>query len=346
MPPPERRPQAAPGEDKREPTSGERNGGIVARLSGGASRAWRLTQNAVPAFFEDRCPQFGAGIAYYALFSIFPVVIVLTAVFGLVLNDPGLKDQVVEFIVERLPLQESGGDDLRSALDGVASGAGAIGAVGVVGLAYAASALMGAVRNSLNAIWDFDDSRPPLRGKALDVLLVIGLGSLFALSLAIALLEGVAADLARDIGIPETLIDGTFEFVAELIPVLLAVAIFTIILRYVPARHQRLRDIWPGVLVATLGYKLVQVGFSFYLENFARYSAVYGSLGAIVAFLAFVYVAAMAFLLGAEYARLWPPVRAGELDPDPDEEGEPFGRQVLGFVRGLVLRERDDDRGG
>ena len=316
------------------------------RLRLGAGHAWRLTENAVPAFFSDRCPQLGAGIAYFALFSVFPFAIVLTAVFGFVVSGPDAKDEVVEFLVERLPLQESGAQDLRAVLDDVAGGAGAVGVAGLVGLAYSASALMGAVRNSLNALWDFDEARPPLRGKALDIILILGLGLMFALSLAIALIEGVAAEVGRDIGIPGTLLEGTFSFVAILLPLVLAATVFTVLLRYVPARHQRWRDIWPGVLVATLGYKLVQVGFSFYLDNFGRYSAVYGSLGAIVAFMVFVYVAAMAFLLGAEYARLWPQARAGEFDPDPDEdEGEPLRRRVLGFLKGLAIRpERRRER--
>jgi len=318
---------------------------LVERLRRGAGHAWRLTENAVPAFFSDRCPQLGAGIAYFALFSVFPLAIVLTAVFGLVVSGPDTKDEVVEFLVERLPLQESGARDLRTVLDDVAGGAGAVGAAGLIGLAYSASALMGAVRNSLNALWEFEEPRPPLRGKGLDIILILGLGLMFALSLAIALIEGVATDVGRDIGIPETLLAGTFSFVAILLPLALAAAVFAVLLRYVPARHQRWRDIWPGVLVAILGYKLVQVGFSFYLDNFGRYSAVYGSLGAIVAFMVFVYVAAMAFLLGAEYARLWPAVRAGELDPDPGEDGEPFGRQVLGFLKGLAVRpERRRER--
>ena len=315
------------------------------RLRRGAGHAWRLTENAVPAFFSDRCPQLGAGIAYFALFSVFPLAIVLTAAFGLVVSGPDAKDEVVEFLVERLPLQESGARDLREVLDDVAGGAGAVGVAGLIGLAYSASALMGAVRNSLNALWEFEEPRPPLRGKALDIILILGLGLMFALSLAIALIEGVATDVGRDIGIPETLLVGTFSFVAILLPLALAAAVFAVLLRYVPARHQRWRDIWPGVLVAIVGYKLVQVGFSFYLDNFGRYSAVYGSLGAIVAFMVFVYVAAMAFLLGAEYARLWPAVRAGELDPDPGEDGEPFGRQVLGFLKGLAVRpERRRER--
>lgn len=328
----------------RQPTAGEREGGIGQRLKGGAERAWRLTENAVPAFFEDRCPQLGASIAYYALFSLFPLAIVLTAVFGLIVDDPNVQDEVVEFIIERLPLTDSGGQDLRDALDAVASGAGAVGAVGLVALAYSASALMGAVRNSLNAVWNFEEGRPPLRGKALDIFLVAGLGTLFALSLGIALIESLAEDVMRDIGVPDTLVDGTFNFVAILIPLALALAVFTILFRYVPARHQRLRDLWPGLVVATAGYKLVQLGFSFYLDNFARYSAIYGSLGTVIAFMVFVYVAAMAFLMGAEFARHWPAVRAGERDPDPEEEGEPFGQQVLGFLKGLAVRTDERER--
>lgn len=321
--------------------SGQAEGPKPGRLRRGAGRLWQVTENAFPAFFHHRCPQLGASISFYALFSVFPMAIVLTAVFGLVIGGDA-RDAVVDFIVERLPLQEAGTTDLRSTLESVAANAGTVGAIGLVGVLYSASALMGAVRNSLNAIWDFDERRPPLRGKALDILLVFGLGTLFALSLTIALLAGVAEGVGRQIGIPETLIAGTFSFVSFAVPILLSAAVFTIALRYVPARRQPWRDIWPGVLVATAGYQLAQVGFAFYLGNFARYSAIYGSLGAIIAFMVFVYLAAMIFLLGAQYARLWPAARAGELEGDDD--GEPFGRQLVDFLKGLVVDDRSKDR--
>ena len=260
----------------------------------------------------------------------------LTAGFGLLFADANAKDEVVDFIVDRLPLQDDASDDLRGALDAVAGSAGAVGLVGLIGLAYSASALMGAVRNSLNAIWDFDVGRPPLRGKALDIALVGGLGLLLALSIGIALAQSLAADLGREIGVPGWALQAAFDLVAFALPLALAALVFGVLLSRVPARHQPLRDIWPGIVVATLGYKLVQVGFGIYLDNFADYSAVYGSLGAIIAFMAFVYIAAMAFMMGAEYARLWPAVRAGEADSEGGD-GEPFGRRLLGFLKGLAV---------
>jgi membrane protein len=114
----------------------------------------------------------------------------------------------------------------------------------------------------------------------------------------------------------------------------------------VPRPHPRLRDVWPGVLLAAVGYELAKRGFTIYLENFGNYSAVYGSLGAVVIFLVFIYIGAMVFLMGAEFAALWPRVRRGEFDDG--EDGTPFGEQIRGFLRGLVFerrRENRDDRG-
>jgi membrane protein len=97
--------------------------------------------------------------------------------------------------------------------------------------------------------------------------------------------------------------------------------------------------VWPGILLAAVGYELAKRGFALYLENFGNYSAVYGSLGAVITFLVFIYIAAMVFLMGAEFAALWPRVRRGEFDDSG--EGKPFGEEVRGFLRGLVFERRD-----
>lgn len=313
----------------------DRGARIRDRLRRGVDLAWQLTANAVPRFFRDRCPQLAAAIAFFALLSVFPLAIVLTAGYGLVAADPGGDDAVIDFIVQRIPLSEGGTTDLRAALDAVTSGAGRVGAIGLIFLVFTASALMAAVRHSVNAVFGVDEARPPLRGKLIDVALVFALGSLFALSLATALLGGIASETGEELGIPRSVLEGSFAFVSELIPILLAAVVFAIALVVVPARRRRLSDIWPGVLVATLGYELVQVAFSIYLENFGRYSAVYGSLGAVIAFMVFVYLAAMAFMLGAEYADLWPRARAGDLKgegPSP-----PFREQLGGWIKRLAV---------
>ena len=89
--------------------------------------------------------------------------------------------------------------------------------------------------------------------------------------------------------------------------------VFTGVFRYASAERPKLRDIWPGVLVAAIGYELAKTGFALYLDNFANYGAVYASLAFVVAFLVFTYIVAFVALLGAEVAAEWPKVRAGRV---------------------------------
>ena len=76
--------------------------------------------------------------------------------------------------------------------------------------------------------------------------------------------------------------------------------------RFVPTTGPRLRDLWPGALVAAAGFEVLQYGFSVYLSGLAHYNRVYGSLGAVIAALFFVYLNASVFLFGAEVASEYP----------------------------------------
>jgi membrane protein len=317
---------------------------LRARAGHALGRAAKLTERSVDAFFRHRCPPLAAGISYYALFSVFPAAIVMVAIFGLVIGDDQARADVVDFLFDSLPLSgDQGRRDLEQVVQGVTRNPGTLGLVGLVVLLYSASALMGAVRNALTIIWETERARPPLRAKALDILLVLGLGILVALSFAASIVRGFAVDLGRDFGFTGRAADGAIDAFGFLIPFALSLVAFAVVLTVVPYPRQKLRDVWPGVLLAAVGSELAQRGFAVYLEHFADYSAVYGSLGAVIAFLVFIYIAAMVFLLGAEFGALWPRVRAGEFD-SANGDGEPFGAQVRGFLRGLVLERRQDRR--
>ena len=308
-----------------------------ARARHALGRAAKLIERSVDAFARNHCPQLAASISYYALLSIFPAAILIVAIFGVVIGDDEARTEVVDFLFENLPVSEGQGrQDLEKIVDGVTSNTGTLGVVGLLGLLYSASALMGAIRNSLAIIGETERQRPPLRAKAWDLLLVPGLGILIALSFAATLVRGLAVDLSNDLGFTGRVVDGALNAFGFLIPFTLSLIAFTVILIVVPYPRRRLRDVWPGVLMAAVGFELAQRGFTLYLENFGNYSAVYGSLGAVITFLVFIYIAAMVFLLGAEMATLWPRVRAGEFE-DSDGDGEPFGEQVRGFLRGLVI---------
>jgi membrane protein len=331
--------EAARGDERRTLTERAR-----ARAGQALARAAKLIERSVDAFARHHCPQLAASISYYALLSIFPAAILMVAIFGVVIGDDEARTEVVDFLFENLPVSEGEGrKDLEKVVDGVTSNTGALGVVGLLGVLYSASALMGAIRNSLAIIEETERQRPPLRAKALDLLLVLGLGILIALSFAATLVRGLAVDLSKDLGFTGRVIDDALNAVGFLIPFTLSLIAFTVILTVVPYPRPRLRDVWPGVLLAAVGFELAQRGFALYLENFGNYSAIYGSLGAVITFLVFIYIAAMVFLLGAEMATLWPRVRAGEFD-DSDGDGEPFGERVRGFLRGLVIERRKPGR--
>lgn len=294
---------------------------------------------------EHRGTQSAASMAYYALFSVFPTAIVLAAIAGFVLNDAAARQDVVDFLFKELPLSDdaSGRGDIENLVAGVTNNSGTLGLIGGLALLISASALISAARNSINAIFGGDVTRGFIRGKGLDLGLVLGIGALFVLSFAATLLTQIEPNFGDGVlGLFETVFTAT----GWVLPLVLSAIVFGVLYTVLPVNHPRLRDVWPGVLFATLGYELLKRGFSIYLDGFANYSAVYGSLGAVIAFMFFTYVASLVFLLGAEMAALWPRVRAGEFDPgsgDDDGPPKPFGEQIRDFGRSLVSRNPTDE---
>jgi uncharacterized BrkB/YihY/UPF0761 family membrane protein len=111
----------------------------------------------------------------------------------------------------------------------------------------------------------------------------------------------------------------------------------------VPAAKVRLRDVWLGALVAAFLFEVTKVGFSIYLENFSNYDLVYGSLGAVAAFLFWVYLAANILLFGAEVASEYPRVLRGDYAEVRPAPARPLRETVRARLRGLFVHERKDD---
>ncbi len=313
--------------------------GAEPRLARVVQRAGQLIEHSVTNFFRDGCTQRAAAISFYALFSIFPLAILSVAALGLVANDATVRRQVVGFLLDNLPLTIAQGRDLERVLLKVTSQGAGLGILGLVTLFFAASNVMGSIRQALNAAFRVRDERPPAQAKLWDLVMVFLFGLLVTASFGLTLFDEIQSSLRQS---ADDVVQGAGGVIADVlvslghvVPLLLAVLLFTALFRFVPAKRPRVRDIWPGVLVASIGYELAKTGFTIYLANFADYGAVYASLGSVVAFLVFVYVAAFVALLGAEFAAEWPCVRRGEYDGGPSR---PFLAEVRGFVKGLFVR--------
>ncbi len=303
----------------------------------------RALQRGGGAYFgRDDCSQFAAAISFRVLFSIFPFLILLVSILGLVLQDEELRTEVIDWIEEVVPLSESANVDLAETIDGLATPLSAAGFAALFVLLWSASGLAASLQTALNRIWQVDRTRPTVRAKLVDFA-VVGAGGLlvlvsFGLTILVEVVQKATAEAARDLGG----LGGVLTFAGRateiLIPFAVTLVTFALLYVLIPVSRPRVRDIWVGALLGAVGFEIVKFGFAYYLSNFARYNVIYGSLGAVIAFLFFVYLAASIFLFGAEIAAAWP----GSTEPD---EGPtvPLKQQVRGFVRGLFLREDESE---
>jgi membrane protein len=278
-------------------------------------RALALLRRGVAEFRADHCPQMAAAMSYHVLFSLFPLAIMAVGIIGLVTQSPHARDAVLTAVLKAVPLSGHGRRQLRELLGSVNGGAGALGLLGLVGVIWSASGVMAAVRTALNVAWDTDARRPFLRGKAVDLALIAGVfvitGATVALTVAASIVRRGAARPPQALRSLAPLTGAGAWIAVVAVTIALLFVTFAFLYRVVPAVPTRLRDIWPGALAAAVGFEALQYGFSVYVGFFGHYNKVYGSLGAVAAFMFFVYLASMVFLFGAEIASEYPRLRGG-----------------------------------
>jgi membrane protein len=301
--------------------------------------AVHLTQRTLAEFLDDRGPQLAASISYHVLFSLFPLAIVLTALFSIFSRLTGVRASAINTIVDAVPLSESGASSLRHLLEGATGSRSSLGLLGLVGLIWAASGMMAALRSALNAAWDVEQVRPFLKGKLIDIGLVFAAATGILASLGVTIAVRLLASHAPDSPLGSS---WATWLLGAAVPLAYAFALVFLLYRFIPAARVEPRYAWPPALGVAVLYVLGQNLFAFYLQQFGHYNALYGSLGAVVAFMFFVYLGASVLLLGAELASEWPrSLRAFERGEV--EQGPPFSVQLVQFARGLWVRERQQE---
>ena len=129
-----------------------------------------------------------------------------------------------------------------------------------------------------------------------------------------------------------------------LLPLVLSFVAFFLAYWLIPARRIQPRYIVPGALLAAVLFEAVKIGFNVYIEHFTEFNLIFGSLGAVIAFLFWVYLSANILLLGGEVVSELPDVMAGHFDATQPSNAprRSFGQKAVRFLRGLIIRPRDD----
>ena len=297
----------------------------------------RVLPQAGQGFFEHRCTQQAAGIAYRMLFALAPLAILLVSVLGLVLENDDVRDDLVDYVVEALPVSPEGAQQVEDAIVAIATPTSAIGFASLIVFAWSASGMMAAIRTGLETAMQVEERRPAVRGKLVDLLLVAGTALLVLAVAAFGVLgEPVRSALTRVAAIATVEESTLGKNVAVLgVPFLVSIGVVLLLYRFVPARRIRSRDALAGAIVTAVCIAGIALATGWIYTKAGRYSVVYGSLTTALVFLYSIYLYACALLFGAEVASAW--------SRPPEEAGGSMRFQVEQAVRGLFFRPKEED---
>ncbi len=275
-----------PGQDAEKPTDIPAEGWkqIV-------KRAWRETK-------EDNISLLAAGVAYYGFLALFPALIALVTIYGLVADPVQVRDQV-ESLSKTLPPDTAKliGDQLTSIAAGSSQALSVGLAVSVLGALFSASGSVGNIVKAINIAYDEEDTRGFLKLRGLSLLLTLGAVLFFVVSIGlVAVLPAVLQQVG--LGTIGVIAVGIGRWVGLVVFVLLALAI---VYRYAPDRdNPKFKWVGLGSIVATVLWLLGSAAFSFYITNFGKYGKTYGALAGVVVLLLWLYLTAFIVLFGAE----------------------------------------------
>jgi len=239
---------------------------------------------------------FAASTAYAAVLSVFPLLIAVIALLSLFVEQAAAQDAVLRALRPYLPDQSL--SLVRETLQGVVQTRETAGLVGVLGLFWGATAVAGSLREAINRVLHASP-RTYWRRKLIDLGMVIVGGIFFSLSLLGSALLAVLG--VRPLGVAfERATGGLAPVLAVVGPVLFSAAAVFVAYRFLPNVHLRARSLMWGTLVGVTLFEVSKTAFFIYLRTLAAYPVVYGPLAGLVVFMVWVYLVAVAVLLGAE----------------------------------------------
>ena len=251
-------------------------------------------------FMEDNLTDWAAALTYYGLLALFPALIALVSLIGLVGDPKSTTDSLTEIVTEIGPA--SAAETFSGPIESIASNRSAAGFAFIAGLAVAlwsASSYVGAFMRASNVIYETPEGRPfwKLRPLQLAVTLVMVL-LLAVLALALVMTGPVVEAVAGPIGLGDTAV--SVWNIAKW-PAMVAIFLLMVSLLYYASPNVKVRGfkwVTPGSMVAIVVWALASAAFAFYVANFGSYDKTYGTLGGLVAVLVWFWITNLAILFG------------------------------------------------
>jgi membrane protein len=308
-----------------------------------ARRSWQILKMTFTDFFDDKALQLSAALAYYAVFSLGPLLILVIGIAGLVFDRAAVQDQV------QSQISSLAGNSTAEMVGGMLAAQskeshGIMTVVGIVALLIGATGLFGQLQSSLNTIWEVR-AKPGrgilgfLRARFLSFSMVLGIAFLLLISMVISTaLEAVRGYVGNHLPGPGTIV----KVIHYVISFAVISVLFAMIFRILPDASIKWRDVWVGAMGTALLFTVGKFALGYYLGRESVTSA-YGAAGSLVVVLLWVYYSSAILFLGAEFTQVYALQHGSKIVPTKNAvavSDENRAEQALAPKASVVPRER------
>jgi len=291
-----------------------------------AAELKRLAACSLRGWIDDAAPSMGAALAFYTLFSLAPLLLVVIALAGLLVGRDAAQDAVIAQIAQVMGDKAALGVEALLDTAGSRSDGPFAAVAGAIVLLVGATTVFGELQLDLNRIWRY---RAPKAGGAMRFLRARLMSFLLVMTVGLLLLVSVGATtwlawLGRQWFPDAELVLHAGEFVVSF---LVLTGLFAAIYKLLPACRVEWRDVWAGAAATSVLFWIGKLAISLYIAK-AAVGSTFGAAGAIVVLIAWVYYTAQVFFLGAEFTRQYALRHGSRRDDAPDRERQPYAALV------------------
>lgn len=245
---------------------------------------------------------YASSIAYYALVSLFPLLLFAVSFLGRLTDSEAERAAVTELVLRFLPEQV---DLVANQLENLSSAGAGFGLAGMAIITWVSLGVFRVISRAVNHAWDLEEQPSVLRHQAVAFIMLLASGGLLLVALAWVSVVGMVQTswFARLLEVVPALdVGGVFS---SRYPATVAlIVVVALVHHFVPAEKVRFRDVWMGAVATGVLWHVAVVAFSWYLADVADLS-VHGSIATVVSFLFWVYISAVIFLYGVEFSAAW-----------------------------------------
>jgi membrane protein len=284
-----------------------------------AKAIWAVIKDAGAQWWNDKAPRLGAALAYYTVFSLAPLLVIVIAIVGLVFGQEAAQGRISEQMTSLVGPE--GGKAIEAMVESASKpSSGIIGTIlGIVMLVFGATALFGQLQDALDTIWDVKPKAGGgiwgfFKARFLSFSMVMGIAFLLLVSLVISATLTALASIFGDF--QATLIGQAITLIIDLAVV---TVLFALMYRFLPDAKIAWKDVWLGAVLTAILFAIGKLAIGVYLGSSGVASG-FGAAGSLAVLLVWLYYSAQIFLFGAELTRSYAILLGEGFEPKENAE--------------------------